>query len=342
MEGFRPNQYEGEAPSKRPDIVSGYRDLASRPKTKEAHEAIEKVRTILESIDEPTLFEIFQEYFGKVGNDIVSLSKTITPIKKVVLVFDKEKRTYLGWNNAQHGTVLNAATLDPKNSDQVINTLIHEYLHEITRQAPFFRLTTLQDKSGGIKKYMGTGLSSRTYTFKYDRSNEKLGDFVQEVVYDENVNEGVTQIVTDDIHAEYAKRVGEGNNSYERKMRVQNEFSSSAYMPEQLNIRLYIAIVSALTSIPEDDVKNSVVRCYFRNGQIVPDEIADHIPGIRLQPELLVSHLGAMLASKNFVKNINNFLIDDLLLDNEQRLKLLDRIIEIYGSKYLSRVLNIN
>ena len=324
MEGFRPNQYEGEALSKRPDMIEGYRVLQSPEKSKEASDAIDEVRDILDGIHAEILFDIFVEYFGRVGNDISSLDGTLSTPGEVGVMYSKKDNSY-GFYHPQYGPQLNAYPLKG-DKDQVLNTLIHEYLHEVTALRSDWKETQLQSGESGIMQVSPSGFSKTTSVYGYERDTNSVKDRKSLFFFDNQINEGITQILTDDIHAEYVKRSGEGSDSPVRKDREGTPFTSDAYLDEQLNMYTYIALISALTEVPETDIKNAVIRSYFRNGSIVPEEFALLLKNLDLGVDKIISEMKRGLESKGFVNGIINKLLPITQLTEAEQIRLYERL----------------
>ncbi|MFM2381591.1 MAG: hypothetical protein RLZZ76_358 [Candidatus Parcubacteria bacterium] len=328
MEGFRPNQYEGEAPSERPDMIAGYRGLHSPEKTTEAYEAIDKVCDVLDEINAEMLFDIFVEYFGRVGNDIGSLDATLSTPGEVGVIYNKKDRSY-GFYHPEYGPQLNAYLLKD-DKDQVLNTLIHEYLHEVTALYSDWKETQLQSGESGIMQVSPSGFSKITSVYGYEKDTNSVKDRKSLFFFDNQINEGITQILTDDIHAEYVRRSGEGSDSPVRKDRESILFTSDAYLDEQFNMYTYIALISALTEVPEAGVKNAVIRSYFRNGSIVPEEFASLLKDIDLGVDETINEMKRGLESKGFANGIINKLLPVTNLTETEQLRLYERLKELH------------
>ncbi len=104
---------------------------------------------------------------------------------------------------------------------------------------------------------------------------------LSEHTYYSEINEGITELLTERIYREYKKRVGPGDDfSVPYSDRVSDSTSSETertiaeakfhgYKREWQNAKMYIGIISAVTDVPADVVENAVFRTYIRNGTIL-------------------------------------------------------------------------
>lgn len=338
MEKFRPNQYEGEAPSKRPDIAHQYDTVESTSQSEETNEsrdAIEKVKNVLARVDEKALFDIFREYFGKVGNDISSLEETITPVSKIKVVYDQKSGTAGEYSNFKVPEI-NAFISSSGGENAILNTIIHEYLHEISALFSTTSMTTLQNGIGVFSSDSVLGVSQILQEFRYDTHT---GDVITQSVniFNQKINEGITQMMTDDLHLEYAKRVGEGIRGLQQNNDELMFVSPDWYGPEQLNVRIYITLLSTLADVPEEVVKNALIRTYFRNGDVVPDEIKELFPISTLSAEQLTSLVEEALDSTDFVEFLQKRLLPLTGLSKSKELAF-NKKLSIIFAKYIESI----
>lgn len=311
MERFKPHTYSGEQPADRPDQRKNYFSQKALSLTHESlpssHEAIGRVKEVLSTIDQKVLFDIFREYYEKTGNNPKNLA--LTAITDIAVHYDLNE-DYAGvYVPTRAGLALNAAHLDILNKDKIINTLIHEYVHEASTVIEQEAWTT-DDKDVAkviTKQYLGVAQTVEEQA--YDLGAQRSRNLISYDAVGLSINEGITQIIADDIHAEYVRRTGEGRNSYERNLRLETSFEPNAYALNQLNARIYIAFLSAAAGVPESTVHDAVVRTYFRNSEIVPPEF----------DELITS------------------LIDESGLPFDE---LLDRILNVVSKREMKRDLN--
>lgn len=333
MEKYRPHQYEegiGQ-PAHRVDIRKDYEErvMTSQEKelvsTPEAQEAIARVQEILNIIDQETLFDIFREYYGKAGNNPDTLS--LTNVKDIDIFYDPDADRS-GGHHVFAKPEINAGLANKLSDDFIVNIAIHEYLHEATA-SPFTTnyyetdhedVVAVEDEQMlGVRKFVGefetntkTGLSNRPTVNKFN----------------DEINEGLTQLLADDIHAEYNRRIGTGNQTPERKNREDTSFSPETYHINQFNVRVYIALLSIDTGIPEDVVKEAVTKAYFRNGDIAPEEV-----GLLLEEDITEpnEHFRDLLKKRLDKTDLIVFVENAAeCLPQEKHRKLLDRCDELY------------
>jgi hypothetical protein len=297
-------------------MVDGYVSLPKSAETVESRRAIEKVRGVLDTVNEKVLFDIFREYFGKVGNEILSFEGTITPVSKVQILYDNNNEGLHGWYGEDGAPVLNAFQLSKKDTYNTLNTLVHEYLHELST-LPFNSVTYKYD-TGKVETETNSqsGVSNLMRTYKHKSQGDTLSDSYirSQQVISRKINEGITQILTDDICTEYLKRTGTKKDAINS-----TSIFSEAYTVEQVNVRIYIAFLSTLTGIDEDVIKNAVLRAYFRNGSIVPDEIKELLPNDIRPAEFLSGSISRALEKDEFIDDASHHISHSSILSGEQQ-----------------------
>jgi hypothetical protein len=342
--------YTGEAPPERPRMIDGYQAEQENELrlSNEAIAAIEKVRRVLETVQQDALFEVFREYYERVGNDPMTLENTITPLGKVRVVYESESADVMGWHNEYTEPTLNAFVLQKSSDDQVVNTLIHEYLHEITRLRSDSAL--YEDEDTGEKELAvveATGVTNSFNLFGFDSDKKVVTNHIQEDVVSKMANEGITQILADKIHAEYNRRTGIGNQSPERKNQIETSFSPESYVLQQFNIRLYIALISILGDVPESVVEQGVIRSYFRNGALVPDDIEELIPVHIMPADILAATMKRKLEDERFISfvSVQSLLAHCPDISDEKLQRIVERANELYRlygvsvhSEYLDKI----
>lgn len=299
-ERFRSHTEKGEASPQRPNLVDHYIPFEHSElfDTQEAKAAIERVQSVIGSIDEQVLFDIYREYFGKSGNDLETFSGTISPLQNINIVYDKNSNK-MGRYREEEGPYINAGAFIEDSDDSIVNTVIHEYLHELAHLPVQENQYEYDDGFLRFEDMRKGGVRTIESVYGYHPETGEVEDEAVSVT-SRNIDEGITQLLADDIHAEYVKRVGVGGNTSERKNRQETGQSINAYGWQQLNVLIYITWLSSLTELPEDVVKKAVIRTYFRNGKIVPDEIKELLP-LDIRPaDVLASKITRELDWKNF------------------------------------------
>jgi hypothetical protein len=253
MERFKPHTYLGEQPSSKVDLrLKRNKDKkgdTALERTPAAQEAIKGVRQVLEGINRQVLFDIFREYYGRSGNDPDTLF--LTDLSKVKIIYDPQKAE--GTHSLANGPVLNAAKFREGDVDRIINTLIHEYAHESSRSD-----LLLENLSHGsvvhVKSKSHSGVSTTflegkrsAFPFSSTKREEKTVNVM--------INEGITQIIADEIHVEYVKRTGEGGDSYAYKLRLETSFEANYY---HRSISLTLVFILPFLALPQAFLKMSL------------------------------------------------------------------------------------
>ena len=322
MERYKPHYYEGgegQLPD-RPNLAEGYQkwhkteEQTKLENSPEGRKAISRVKDVLATIDTNVLFGIFREYYGASGNNPHSLS--ITQANDIDVIYDPNVQS-AGVYFPKRKPLINAAQTQNCTDDLIISVAIHELLHEATTTLP--RMVFRSSQEG-----------ERLFSVWEKRTGLKI---INSAVYSESINEGITQLLTDDIHAKYNKRIGQGNETTERQNRTATGFSPYFYLLEQYNARIYIALVAACTDVPEDVVKDAVTKAYFRNGAIVPENfmafMADEYD-LTLPNNLMVNKL----ENETFPSFVYKLAA---LLPKEKGKQLQHRIDELFGQLHAAQ-----
>jgi hypothetical protein len=319
-----PNQAEGESA---PDRDRIHQANEYDPATETEPEQI-KVREYLESYNEVALKEIFTEYYRKAGS--VEGSINWIPFEKVRIVTSSDKEQEIkndpsGSYSPNNGVVLYSHLLhaDP---ELTLWTLIHEECHAIS-QDNLVQYPGTDENNVAISNnsQIRSGLSFSMLERKY-ADNE-----VTTHVFDEGINEGVTELLTERIFRKYKRRLGlekysqdpvrpDGKISDTEKIVSREKFK--AYERNWQNAKLYIGIISAITDMPENVVEEAVIRTYIRNGQILPEgdsEVKEILDGVH--PELGLSLYIILKSEKNKDLSLQAYVDEISRLDIPEELK---------------------
>ncbi len=326
MEKFKPHTYEYESHAYRKDVRREYKAAPQEEHSTLEKKSIDAVRGIVEDINQVILLDIFREFYGKVGNDINSLH--ISDIQDIRYIYDEDANSSMGSYSPDYGIVLNAAKLQCKSSEEVINTLIHEYLHEVS-VLPIQQVLyeTGNDTHYEAENIIISGVEKEVVTTDVHKETSEQRNLTVNRYHD-RINEGLTQIITDDISLEYKKRSGDWIVNQDTLVRSEQfEISDNAYPEEQFNAYIYMVFVSVLTDVPEHLVKNACARTYFRNGKIVPEdlgillhELGPEMENIMLEPEIITQIFRNRIDKNDFVHFLSAR-IQDIVPDKYSKFK---------------------
>lgn len=272
-ERYKPHTYEGETPAERP---SQYRDNVSE--ITETLPAEKAVRITINSLNESVLNEIFAEYYGKSGFDVRTLDPI--PFDHIKIVSNPDE-TWLGkFDSSTQQIELNAikfyTPLGDVNEADLVNTVIHEQLHAISSiHQPEQHHTGFSEMTRKMGIQRQQKLSSDAGTLHFGKNNF--------------LNEGITQIIADEIQAEYVKRAGTSASYPDKFEVIRRGMSNESYTENQFHIRLLILFYTLLLEQSESIIKNTLIRSYLRNGEIIPVDISviTEANGVALEPTSL-------------------------------------------------------
>jgi len=265
------------------------------PETKRRHDrkegAIEvnfeqkQVSEFLNSINEKILQDIFAEYFRYAGN--VEKNMNWTALKDVRILYKNTVHDdhFFAEYNSRVGITLRAHKLE--SNEQILWALIHEQCHSVTASGWLGESYQEDVETGEIsgKDIEMIGLEKTTMI-------SSSGEDPELKIQNTNINEGVTQFLTERIFREYILRSGHdvfestSNNHPDEDEKTWKQIQIEEAVATQKigeydrywnNARLYIGIISALTDVPTDVVEKGVFRSYFRNGSLNFEEDSEII-----------------------------------------------------------------
>lgn len=319
-ERYQPHTYEGETPADRPpqaiyDLTRSY-EL----------EGLEKrVRQCVRKINEDTLFEVFREYYGKSGFDPDTVNPI--PLSQITIFNDITDGAVGKFSPNPQSILLNAARCINAQGDVstevVVNTIIHEELHAIST------VYSKKVSSRATEVKINLGLEKRReYSdagFQIDKQTNLL------------INEGLTQIIADDIHSEYVKRSGTTREYPKKEQTERLGISVGAYPENQFRIRLLILFYAELLNQTEDVVKGSFIRSYLRNTNIFPEELngvpSEYEPRVRdFDIEFYLNHHD--ISTESVLSKLRNILPEEKRSEFEQKAEVLkDNFLEATQTK---------
>jgi hypothetical protein len=258
IERYKPHTYKGETPAERPlqhrETIHNIDDEAV---------LTEAVRDVVENVDEIILTKIFAEYYGKAGFSVENLKPV--PLNQIQIRYLPQVDWFGQFHSNTQSIMLNSALLCTKdgsvNRAAVINTLIHEQLHSISS------VFTQQNHSSTREYSSNVGFEKNFYF------EDTEGDYEFKNQRNTVTNEGLTQILADEIQAEYTSRTGTSNDFPNKNEVLGRGVSNEAYSENQFRIRLLILFYALLSDQTEDTIKNGFIRSYLRNTDIFVEEI---------------------------------------------------------------------
>jgi|AntRauTorcE11897_2_1112592.scaffolds.fasta_scaffold13999_2 hypothetical protein len=241
----------------------------------ETHPEQIKVREYLSTIDEGVLKEIFQEYLRKAGNDNETISWI--PIDSVRIELETQEdinsqTSTTGHYINENGITIVASTRSTQEFQQVLWTLIHEELHAVSAT----NSVEYGEDTSKKRTVWKSGVSSMTHVNEQTEDGEPA--YYSYKIFT-NINEGITESITERIYREYIVRTGDERISHnDAEQYADRRYVIETYGKYQEFLDSYILLLAAQSEVPIDTVRDSVIRTYLRNGQIVPEELFDNIP----------------------------------------------------------------
>lgn len=303
MDRFARNTFEGETPSDR-EFMSHKSTWCKRFFQKALGritgepELVTQALREVEKIDEVALLDILRFHLGKAGLSVDSLAGLeLDDVKYHHEEGNVLGRLGAGGKHSNQGIEIDLQHFLDKNNaiegNKLFHALLHETLHRLSKTYPVYSSNTdwkltneriIVDKSG----LETAELIQRTHLPPFN-----FFDSLTTVYKNAHLNEGLTELLTQDIADEYYRRTGESgvadssdntNNAEERlqkeaemaKEGVRFRFSEfDAYVENQVSVYYLIIFYSLIFDVPEEVILDSFVRAYFRNGSINIDDMFD-------------------------------------------------------------------
>jgi hypothetical protein len=213
--------------------------------------AVEKCQKLLDELDERCLEEIFNAIVEKAG--VPEKKYQYIPLRDVKVEYDTEDK-YAGRSSALMQNIqLNAAYISVETPAQLCKVLIHEELHALSRGE-----TTFNNEKGSVTGVVG---------FREEEWEEGTNMLITRSF--ELFNEGMTELITDDVYATYVHRTG--NQSVYREYEGQNLIeASAAYTDGRIAVNAVIEQIARESGVDRDRVREAFVRCYFEGRGLTP------------------------------------------------------------------------
>ncbi len=268
-EKYKPHTLAGDRSPEKPEL------LTVTPPDLDAETVgdISKLRELISEIDETILREIFFEELARCGVD--TSESSFIPLADVV--FDSR---YEGEPNTSalhitrtleksHRIIIVPDQNTPPSFAKVLWSIIHEQLHGVS--------TTIAVHSGP----WNTTVKSRSGVSNKVVTEQVLSD---EVIIEEhhlNFNEGLTELISERIFVEYCRQAGIGSHLEQVQQKYRGEFAYGLYRQK---VDYFIGLIQILSGVDRVTVENALIRTYFRNGEILPEEfrqlIDERKPGV--------------------------------------------------------------
>lgn len=234
-----------------------------------------RIREYINSFDEQVLKDIFSEHFRKSGSDETTMNWISFDDVRIVDNQHKdsnEPKLFRGSHSVRKGIELYTNKLSD-DQERTLWTLIHEECHAISTNLAQFKTLRI---TGEWLEEIG-----RVPVFESGVSKSYSQNGVVKDIFDD-INEGITEFITERVFREYKKRTGtdtysedatnpERNSSEANRTVATKKFD--AYKKYWQTAKIYIDLVSAISDVPEDVVENAIIRTYIRNGEILSREI---------------------------------------------------------------------
>lgn len=270
-ERYKPHTYQGETPHEREPVEHDEHNAAHSETTPEQLQTLE----IVNSINEELLRDIFAEYFQKAGSDISTMNWI--PHNEVTIApspgdeyLDKAE-SISGSYDQERGIRLFPQFLkgDPS---EILWTLIHEQLHAIS--AVKSRTMIEFDDTGNLYGEINHKSGLRRVTATQQKSQVEITQNLYEAI-----NEGITELIAEKIFREYLKRSGDGAESTfgDWQKATARRYVMREYRYYWQFAQLYIALIAAVTEVPEEVAEKAILRSYLRNGDILPPELVEEL-----------------------------------------------------------------
>jgi len=277
-----PNTYEGETKPKREEIMQA----TEYDQKSEIRSEQKKVREYLDSFDEVLLKEVFAEYLRKSGSDEMTMNWI--PFSQVRVLYSVEPEPGITNVKACEYSSKSGITIDARynsSREDVLWNVIHEMCHAVSRGPDKTKYRDLTEQKAEYFVSFKNGFSETSVVkiLNLDETDKVTSIEASPVVIkNTNINEGITELLTDRIISEYMSRTGTSSKENEETGLLQ--YLYVPYSKHWMTSRLYIGLISVLTGVERDTVEESIIRTYLRNGEILPEELQSELKN--LNPKL--------------------------------------------------------
>lgn len=203
----------------------------------------------IRSLNEPLIVDLFKEFLKKAGRE--DRVEQFIPFNQIRSVQDLKNKRSGSYYAETHEIELNKEELlqdeVPCTKSMVLAVLIHEELHAVTNNGSRIDEVSLQEK--------------RQTGFQEDGKDIITGVVIREW---EMFNEGLTELIADDLFSEYIKRTGDGKDFDIRSYGEYGEKSThQTYINQRFLVNEVFLRVSKDTGISLDIVREAFVQAYL-------------------------------------------------------------------------------
>ena len=218
---------------------------------------VSKIEDHLKSIDKKILKDIFLEIFKSAGRKEV-LGRYLGD-SNVTVEYNESKKIrgsfYPGSDNTKNPRIsLNAASFAESSDDMTKASVLYVYVHEQVHALSTDRAFHKDYFDNLDKRYIG-----------FERQEKKLGESKISVSYRE-LNEGMTQVIAEQVADEYLRRTGVMSGQDREDHHI--DYVQNVYLDYKILVDNLIFKLSEEYSLPEDVIKNSLIQAYFAKKDI--------------------------------------------------------------------------
>jgi hypothetical protein len=225
----------------------------------QATAAIQKTEQALGSIDHGVLKDIFFEILTPAKAE--DAWEGFIPASSVHVVYDKNVRSRGRFSSQVDGVdeahiILNAEKIGKAREEDfdlaVLYTYVHEQVHALSTD---FKMHRSYDDSPD-RKFVGFKGIKKHFTDK------------EGVVNYAELNEGMTEIIAEEVAREYLRRTGQVSGKHRDVHHADN--SIAVYMEYKILVDDIVSELAQEYSQPTDIIKKAIIRAYF--GKKSPDD----------------------------------------------------------------------
>lgn len=253
---FSPSQQPGSpmwAQSKPPEVPpSPHNTLFKR----------EFVESLNEYVMRDVFFDLLRKAYRKNGDQrATNQMKKFIPLKNIKVYFDASGKRSGGWDHTEKELSLNRAEL-LHDEEKITKTgslaiILHEELHAVTTGAT----TAVNEYEHKVK----IGLQDEIFDPITKQSIDKVW---------KDFNEGITELIKDDILHEYVRRTGDRKLfsliSFEQTKKDVSNYQT--YFNERVLVNSIFMRVAKILELPLDVVREAFVQAYLTGEEYVDIE----------------------------------------------------------------------
>lgn len=213
-----------------------------------------RVRKRLESVDEEILEDIFRTILRRSGCE--EKMHMYIPLSEVVCVDDKDTKSSGTYYPQEHKIEINLPYIVDANDNQefaaVTKVAIHEEVHAVSKGGLIFNEDTSE-----VEDYVG---------FAIERRDEITKAVVQKSFT--LFNEGMTELIADDIYEEYVRRSGNKALYVQDTGEGNTLIQVTTYEEGRIAVNAIITQIAAEIGVSKDIVREGFVSLYMSGAGI--------------------------------------------------------------------------